>query len=87
MSRTASRRPAKATDGTRCPHGAPRGAPARRAGAIARGRTVVSDLTGDESVTDAEIRLLLAVLGDTLNDILAPPGPACPIAPPQTHDA
>lgn len=76
MSRTASRQPATATDGTRCPQSAARGALAERAGAVARGQTVVSDLTANEPVTDAEIRLLLAVLGDTLSQILAPPGPA-----------
>jgi hypothetical protein len=42
---------------------------------------VTSDLTANEPVTDAEIRLILAVLGDTLNQILDP-GPApCPASP------
>jgi hypothetical protein len=39
---------------------------------------VTSDLSADEPVTDAEIRLILAMLGDTLNQILGPSSTPCP---------
>lgn len=58
----------------------PAGRPFRRAGPAAShpgptaatcdGYAVSSSLTDDEPVSDAEIRLLLAVLGDTIGQIL-----------------
>jgi hypothetical protein len=39
--------------------------------------SVTSDLTSSEPVTDAEIRLILAVLGDTLSQILTPNPALC----------
>ena len=50
------------------------------------GLSVASHLAPNEPVTEAEIRLILALLGDTIIPLLKPKAPQCP-APPSPDDA
>jgi len=52
--------------------------PRRQGSASADIPIVISDITADSPVIDAEIRLILAVLGDALPQLLEPTGPKCP---------
>ena len=57
----------------------------RRGRDIHAGRTVVSELSSQLPVTEEEIRLVLALLGDTIHDLLNP-GPGACVTPATTDD-